>query len=83
MTSRCEVVLIDAGAGTLVVEARAAAGAPAPSMYWYTSGNYTGLITRPATGTVSIPVRGGIYRILVAIPEGASSQQFNVSTTLR
>jgi hypothetical protein len=37
----------------------------------------------PAPGAVSIPVRGGTYRVLVAIPEGAASQQFNVTTSLR
>jgi hypothetical protein len=83
MDSRCEVVVIESGAGMLNVEARPAAGGPAPSMFWYTSGNYAGFITRPAPGTVAIPVRGGTYRVLVAVPEGSPSQQFNVTTTLR
>jgi hypothetical protein len=83
MESRCEIVVIESGAGTLNVEARPAAGGPAPSIFWYTTGNYAGLITRPAPGAVAIPVRAGTYRVLVAIPEGAPSQQFNVTTTLR
>jgi hypothetical protein len=83
MESRCEVVVIESGAGTLNVEARPTAGEPAPSIFWYTTGNYAGFITRPAPGAVAIPVRGGTYRVLVAVPEGAPSQQFNVTTTLR
>jgi hypothetical protein len=83
MDSRCEIVVIESAAGMLNVEARPAAGGPAPSIFWYTTGNYAGLITRPAPGAVAIPVRGGTYRVLVAVPEGAPSQQFNVMTTLR
>ena len=82
-TSRCELVVIESGAGILNIEARPAAGGPAPSIFWYTTGNYAGFITRPAPGAVAIPVRGGTYRVLVAVPEGAPSQQFNVTTTLR
>jgi hypothetical protein len=83
MESRCAIVVIESGAGTLHVEASPAAGGTAPSIFWYTSGNYAGLITRTAPGAVSLPVRGGTYRILVAVPEGAPPQQFNVTTTLR
>jgi hypothetical protein len=83
MESRCEIVVIESGAGILNVEARPAAGGPAPSILWYTSGNYAGFITRPAPGAVAIPVGGGTYRVLVAVPEGAPSQQFNVTTALR
>jgi hypothetical protein len=83
MESRCEIVVIESGAGMLNVEARPAAGGPAPSIYWYTTGNYAGFITRPAPGAVAIPVRGGTYRVLAGVPEGAPSQQFNVTTTLR
>jgi hypothetical protein len=83
LTSRCAIVLIESGPGTLSVEARAASGDVVPSMYWYTSGNYAGLITRPGPGIVSIPVRGGTYRILVGLPEGSAAQQFNVTTSLR
>jgi hypothetical protein len=83
METRCEIVVIESGAGMLHMEARPAAGGPAPSIFWYTTGNYAGLITRPAPGAVAIPVRGGTYRVLVAVPEGSPSQQFNVTTTLR
>jgi hypothetical protein len=83
MESRCEIVVIESAAGTLNVEARPPAGGPAPSIFWYTTGNYAGFITRPAPGAVAIPVRGGTYRVLVGIPETAPSQQFNVTTTLR
>jgi hypothetical protein len=83
MESRCEIVVIESGAGMLTVEARPAAGGPAPSIFWYTTGNYAGLIMRPAHGAVAIPVRGGTYRVLVAVPEGAPSQQFTVTTTMR
>ena len=80
---RCEIVVIEAGPGTLVVEARATSGTVVPSMFWYTTGNYAGFITRPAPGTVSIPVRGGSYRVMVALPEGTATQQFRVTTSLR
>ena len=82
MESRCAIVVIESG-GMLHVEASPAAGGTAPSILWYTSGNYAGLITRTAPGAVSLPVRGGTYRILVAVLEGAPPQQFNVTTTLR
>jgi hypothetical protein len=83
LENRCEIVVIESGAGMLTVEARAAGGGPAPSLFWYTTGNYAGLITRPAPGAIAIPVQGGTYRVLVGVPEGAPSQQFNVTTTLR
>jgi hypothetical protein len=84
MGSRCEVVVIESAGGILNVEARPADGGAAPTIFWYTSGNYgPGLITRPAPGAVAIPVRGGTYRVLVGIPEGAPPQQFNVTTVLR
>ncbi len=83
-TSRCEVVRIEATAGTLVVEARAAeAGGVVPVVFWATSGNYAGLITRPGPGTVSIPARGGTYLIFVGTPDGMASQRFEVLTSLR
>lgn len=81
--NRCEIVVIQSGAGLLHVEARTPAGEPAALVFWYTTGNYSGFITRPAPGTVAIPVGGGTYRILVGIPEGAPTQQFNVTTSLR
>jgi hypothetical protein len=83
LTSRCEIVVIESGPGTLTVEARAVSGGVVPSVYWYTTGNYAGFIERPGPGIVSIPVRGGVYRILVGLPEGAATQQFNVTTSLR
>jgi len=83
LDSRCEIVVIESGAGMLHVEVLPAAGGQAPSIFWYTSGNYAGFITRPAPGTVDIPVRGGTYRVLVAVPDGTPSQRFNVTTTLR
>lgn len=83
MDSRCEVVVIESGAGLLDVEALPTADGAVPSIFWYTSGNYTGRITRPRPGAVTIPVGGGTYRVLVGVPEGAPSQQFKVTTSLR
>jgi hypothetical protein len=83
LTSRCEIVVIEAGAGTLTVEARSSDGTVVPTMYWYTTGNYSGLITRPAPGAVSIPARGGTYRVMVGLPDGSPSEQFIVTTSLR
>jgi hypothetical protein len=83
LQSRCELVVIDSGAGMLDVEARPADEGPAPSIFWYTTGNYAGPITRPTSGAVSIPAAGGTYRILVAVPDGAPLRQFTVATTLR
>ena len=77
------MVLIESAEGMLNVEARPASGGPVPSIFWYTTGNYANPPTRPAPGAVAIPARGGTYRVLVAVPEGAPSQQFNVTTTLR
>jgi hypothetical protein len=83
MERRCELVTIESGAGTLNVEARPMSGGPAPSLFAYTSGNYAGRSTQPAPGVLSIPVGGGTYRFVVAIPEGAAAQQFTVTTSLR
>jgi hypothetical protein len=83
LENRCAIVVIESGAGMLNVEVRPMAGGPAPTIFWYTTGNYAGFITRPAPGAVAIPVRGGTYRVLVGVPEGAPSQQFDVTTTLR
>jgi hypothetical protein len=83
LQSRCELVVLDSGAGMLDVEARPADEGPAPSIFWYTTGNYAGPITRPTSGVVSIPAAGGTYRILVAVPDGAPLRQFTVATTLR
>jgi len=81
--SRCEIVIIESGPGVLRVEARAVSGKQVPLIYWYTSGNYAGLIDRQGPDIVSIPVRRGTYRILVGLPEGAPAQRFNVVTSLR
>jgi len=82
MGSRCEIVLIESGPGTLRVEARAVSGDVAPQMFWYTTGNYGGLIER-GPGFVSFLARGGMYRIMVGLPEGAPAQQFDVTTSLK
>lgn len=79
---RCEVVQVESSAGTLIVDVRAVGGSIAPLVFWATTGNYAGLITRPGPSTVSIPVRGGTYRILVGIPEGTPTQPFDVVTSL-
>jgi hypothetical protein len=80
---RCQAVIIESGAGLLMVEARPIAEGPAPTMFWHTTGNYAGLITRPAPGTVAIPAKGGGYVVLVGIAEGGPAQQFNVTATLQ
>jgi hypothetical protein len=82
MGSRCETVLIEAGAGTLRVDARAVSGDVVPQMFWYTTGNYGGFIERGA-GFVSFLARGGMYRIMVGLPDGAPAQQFTVTTSLK
>ena len=83
LTSRCEIVVVESEAGMLNVEARPTAGGTTPSVFWYTTGNYAGAITPSAPGSAVIPARGGTYRILVGLPEGAPSQQFTVTTSLR
>ena len=83
MGSRCEIIVIESGPGTLNVEARAVSGSVVAEMSWYTTGNYAGFITRPGPGLLSIPVRGGTYRIFVGLPDGAPPQQFTVTTSLR
>lgn len=83
MENRCEIVVVESGPGTLIVEARAVSGPTVPFMLWYTTGNYGGFITRPGPGLVSIPVRGGTYRIMVGLPDGSPAQQIDVTTSLR
>lgn len=80
---RCEIVVIESGAGTLDVRASPVSGAAMPFMFWYTSGNYAGFIARPEPGLVSFAVRGGTYRVMVGLPDGWAPQQFNVTTSLR
>ena len=80
---RCEQVMIESGPGTLIVEARAASGGPTPTLFWYTTGNYAGGVTRLGPGLVSISARGGTYIVMVGLPEGTPSQRFTVTTSLR
>jgi len=81
--ARCETVVIESGAGMLTVEARSAAGGTLPAIYWYTTGNYAGRVTWPAPGTAAIPVRAGTFRVMVGIPDGFPTEQFNVTTSLK
>jgi len=81
LSRRCEVVRIEATAGTLVVEARAEAGGVVPLVFSATTGNYAG--QTPGPGTVSLQARGGTYQIFVGIPDGMASQRFEVLTSLR
>jgi hypothetical protein len=84
LSSRCEVLRIEAKAGTLVVEARAGeTDDVVPLVFWATTGNYAGSPTRPGPGTVSIPAGGGTYQIFVGILDGTASQRFDVLTSLR
>jgi hypothetical protein len=84
LSHRCAVVRIDAVAGTLVVEARAAEGGSVlPIVFEATTGSYAGDTTHPAPGTVSIPVLGGTYRIFVGIPDGTAPLRVDVLTLLR
>lgn len=80
---RCEIVNIEAGPGALLVEARAVSGNVVPLMYWYTSSNTTARPTIPAPGSLSIPAGGGLYRVLIGLPDGALAQRFNVTTSLQ
>lgn len=81
--NRCEVIRVESAAGTLVVDVGPTGGAAPPLLFWATSGNYAGLITRTGPSTVSIPVRGGTYLLFVGIPEGAPTQRFDVTTSLQ
>jgi hypothetical protein len=84
LDSRCETVVVDVNdPGMLVVEARATDGGGAPTIYWYTSGNYSGGQQRTGPGAASAPVRPGSFRILVGTPAGSPSQRFNVTTSLQ
>lgn len=84
LSSRCEVVQITTDtAGTLLVEARAADGGSAPTMFWATTGEYAGVPQQTGPGVVSIPVRGGTYRVFVGTPAGLASRRFDVVTSLR
>ena len=82
---RCEYVTVVARSpGTLLVEMRTDAGGIMPTVFWTTSGNYTGPIVRsndPATAT--IPISGGVYNIMAGIPVGAPTQRVTVNTSMR
>ena len=82
---RCELVEVTANmAGTLFIDIRPeAAGATSPTVFWLTTGNYAGLITRPTPSTASIPIRGGVYTILAGIPVGSPSQRLTVFTSMK
>ena len=81
---RCEAVEVSVGAaGTLIVDARAETGGVVPTMFWATTGNYTGPPARSGPGTLSIPVRSGSFLIMVGTPVGSGAQQFTVQTSLR
>ena len=79
--SRCAIVAIESGGGTLRVEVQPAAGEPSPSFLWYTTNSRAGTSTHP--NTFVIPVSGGISRVMIGIPDGAPAQQFNVTTSLQ
>jgi hypothetical protein len=82
---RCEFVDVVAPTpGTLLVEIRAAAGGVAPTVFWTTSGNYVGPITRsPDISTAPIQIRGGTYGILAGIPAGSGPQRLTVHTSMK
>jgi hypothetical protein len=83
---RCETVFVESEAGTLTVEGRATSDGSAATMFCCTSftyANYAGRITRPASGTVVIPVKRGWYPVLIGVPVGAPAKQFKVTTSLR
>lgn len=82
--SRCEIVQITTDtAGTLLVEARAADGGSAPTMFWATTGDYAGVPQQTGPGVISIPVRGGTYSVFIGTPAGLASRRFDVVTSLR
>jgi hypothetical protein len=83
---RCEQVMIESGAGTLTVEGRATSDSSAATMFCCTSmtyANYVGGRTKPAPGTVVIPVKRGWYPVLIGVPVGSPAKQFKVTTSLR
>jgi hypothetical protein len=82
---RCEYVRVAARSpGTLRIEMRADAGGVAPTVFWTTSGNYADIIVRSSDpSVVSIPIRGGVYRIMAGIPVGAPAQRVTVNTSMR
>ena len=85
LSYRCEFVDVVAPApGTLLVEVRGSVGGVVPTVFWTTSGNYTGPITRsPDVSTVPIQIRGGTYGILAGIPAGSAPQRLIVHTSMK
>ena len=81
-TRRCEIVHVTARTGgTLVVEARTAAGGVA-SIYFYASGSYTGSPVSTVPGTASVPVPAGTTTVYIGVPSGTAAT-FAVLTSLR
>jgi hypothetical protein len=85
LTYRCEFVNVVAPIpGTLLVEIRAAPGGVTPTVFWTTSGNYVGPITRnPDISTAPIQIRGGTYGILAGIPAGSAPQRLTAHTSMK
>jgi len=85
LSYRCEFVDVVAPTpGTLLVELRGSVGGVVPTVFWTTSGNYTGPITRsPDVSTVPIQIRGGTYGILAGIPAGSAPQRLAVHTSMK
>ena len=81
-TRRCEVVQVTARtAGTLVIEARTAAG-EAPLIYLSASGLYEGPPVSTVPGTVSVPVPARTTTVFIGVPTGTVAK-FDVITSLR
>ena len=85
LSYRCEFVDVVAPIpGTLLVEIRGSAGGVVPTVFWTTTGNYVGPITRsPDVSTVPIQIRGGTYGILAGIPAGSAPQRLTVHTSMK
>ena len=85
LSYRCEFVDVVAPTqGTLLVEIRSGAGGAVPTVFWTTSGNYIGPITRsPDISTAPIQIRGGTYGILAGIPAGSAPQRLTVHTSMK
>ena len=81
-TRRCEIVHVTAHtAGTLVIEARTAAGG-IPSIYFDASGFYEGPPVSTVPGTVLVQVPAGTTSVFIGVPSG-TTQKFDVFTSLR
>jgi hypothetical protein len=82
---RCEYVRVAARSpGTLKIEMHTDAGGLVPTVFWTTSGNYSGPIVRSSDPAAAfIPISGGVYNIMAGIAVGAPSQLVTVSTSMR